>query len=148
MIDSSPQQTPTDAPHQPIGAPVGGHEPASVAMGAMSRILQRIEDPELRQMLESPKGGQFARAIASELDAIHTQIVNHGPERASALMTDIEATALEKWLHQHFAITGRPPAPHERLVNRVMMTLHGLVQQIQEHQRALADRQQSGTPVG
>lgn len=147
MTDVSPLQAPVDAPHQPVGAPVGGHEPASVATGAMARMLQRIDDPGLRLMLESHKGGQFARAVAGELDMLHAMIVNQGPERAPALMTDLEATALEQWLHQHFAITGRPPEPRERLVNRVMLTLHGLVQQLQEHQSTLADRQQIGTPV-
>lgn len=128
---------------------MGGQAPASVATGAMARILHRIDDPELRQMLEGLKGGLFARAIAAELDTLHTMMASRGQERAPlALMTDLEAAALEQWLHQHFALTGRPPEPGERLINRVMMTLHGLVTQIQEHQRALADRQPRGTPVG
>lgn len=147
MTDPASQQAPVNTSHQPLGSPVGGQRPAPVTTGAMTRILQRIDDPELRQMLEGHKGGQLARAVAAELDILHTMITNHGQERAPVLMTDIEATALEQWLHQHFALTGQPPEPGDRLVNRVMLTLHGLFQQLQNHQRTLAERQPSGTPV-
>ncbi len=114
----------------------------------MARILQRIDDPDLRPILEGYKGGQLARAVAAELDIVHSMIASQGQERAPALMTDAEATALESWLHQHFSITGRPPQPGERLVNRVMLTLHGLFQQVQEAQRALAERQSGVTHPG
>ena len=85
---------------------------------------------------------------AISLDELHAAMTGQGQERPPTLMTDLEATALEQWLHQHFAITGHVPKPGERLVNRVMMTLHGLYQQLQDQQRALAERQSSGTPVG
>ncbi len=148
MTDPAPQQTPGGTPPRHLGAPVGGQTPTRATTGALGRILQRIDDPDLRPMLESHKGGQLARAIAAELDIIHSALGQQGQDRAPSLMTDIEATALEQWLHQHFALTGNPPQAGERLVNRVMLTLHGLVQQLQECQRALADRRQSGTPVG
>ena len=70
MTDPAPRQAPVDTPHRPLGAPVGGQAPASVATGTMARILQRIDDPDLRPILEGYKGGQLARAVAAELDIV------------------------------------------------------------------------------
>lgn len=113
----------------------------------MGRILHRIDDPELRAMLEGHKGGQLARAVAAEIDSLHSILASQGPSRAPTMMTDDEAAGLEAWMFQHFAISGRTPQPGERLVSRVMMTLHGLVQQVQGYQRALATQPPNVTPV-
>lgn len=146
---TEPQAAPDDTPRH-LGAPVGGGQMSPpVAQGAIARILQRIDDTELRERLSEHRGGQFARAVAGEIDDLYAAIANRDTQgRAPTLMTDAEAEALERWLHQHFSVAGHTPQPNERLVNHVMMVLVGMFTQVQELQRALSERQSSGTPIG
>lgn len=138
--------TPQTLPSQPAGTPVGGNPPAAHT-GAMGRILSHITDPELRAMLQTPRGGQLARAISSELDIIHATLANPVVTgNAGTLITDVEAGALQQWLHEHFQLTGSVE-PNERLVTRLMLTLHGMAQQLQELQRTLAETPKDGKPV-
>jgi len=134
---------PESAPRY-LGAPVGGQAPARAISGAYSRILARIADADVRERLLG-QGGEMLRAIAAELDDLRVLMNSTG---AAPKMSDIEADALNRFLDEHFTLAGHTPAPGERLVMRTMMTLRGLVQELQSAQRALSEARTSGTPIG
>lgn len=142
----------TTTTRQPLGTPVGGVAPVSPAIAhspALQRILQRIPDPDLREQLLTPKGGQFCRAVASELDFVMQTIERNAAATGPAtLITDAEAQALIRFLDTHFMISGHVPEPGQRLTNRIMLTLKGLTDQLIDLQRSVSQTGSGGTPVG
>ncbi len=152
MTETTSQTDGKASPRQPLGAPVGGAAPvgpASAPSPALTRILQRIDDPEIREQLLTPRAGQFCRAVASELDfvmqAIDRVAATTGP---GTLISDVEAQALIRFLDEHFVIAGHVPDPRQRLTMRIMLTLKGLVDQLTELQRTVSQPRGGGTPVG
>lgn len=140
------------SPRQPLGTPVRGAAPVSPAGAhspALQRILQRIEDPDLREALLSPKGGQFCRAVAAELDFVMGAVDRNAAATGPAtLISDVEAKALIRYLDDHFLIAGHTPEPGQRLVMRTMLTLKGLADQLIALQRSVSQSGSGGTPVG
>ena len=103
-----------------------------------ARILASITDEQLRDNLQSPRGGAFARAVAAEIDQLR-QAVSHIagagsiPALQTTLMTDAEAEALAEFLNKHFGMAGN--VGPQRLLGRTMMVLSSLVQQVQALQQ-------------
>lgn len=148
MTESTSQTGGEASLRQPLGAPVGGAAPVSPASApspAITRILQRITDPDLREQLMTPKGGQFCRAIASELDLMMQAIDRNA---TATLITDVEASAITRFLDDHFLISGHTPDPGQRLTMRIMLTLKGLADQLIALQRTVSQANHGGTPVG
>lgn len=139
---TDPQKTPTGTPPQHLGAPVGGQAPTRATMGAYTRMLARINDSDIRERLIGP-GGEMLRAVGAELDELRELMNATG---AAPKMSDIEADALTRFLDDHFTLAGHTPAPGERLVMRTMMTLRGLVAELQSAQKALSEARAGGTP--
>ena len=152
MTDTTEKTGGEVSPRQPLGTPVGGTAPVSPAGApspALARILQRIDDPELRAQLLTTKGGQFCRAVAAELDlvmrAVDQTATTMGP---ATIISDVEAQALTRYLDDHFMIAGHVPTSGQRLVMRTMLTLKGLADQLIALQRQVSQAGSGGTPVG
>ena len=137
---------------QPLGASVGGAAPVSPASApspALTRILQRIADPDLREQLLTPKGGQFCRAVAAELDFVMESVARNAATMGPApLVSDVEAEAIIRFLDDHFLIAGHTQEPGQRLTMRIMLTLKGIADQLITLQRSVSQVTHSGTPAG